>query len=275
MHFCYVDEAGDTATCSSATTEQAPLFALVGVTVPRAQQKRVIWEFLDLKKRFEPSLATKRLSDVVRFELKGSTIRRDLRATSRNRRRRATKQIDETLKILEGTGCQILGRVLVKNDGTQYKDGNVYPRSILDLARSFESLLAAADTPGLMILDSRTKVKNEGNAHIVTTQRFRTGGDPLPHLVEAPVFGHSDTHVALQLADIVASAIVFPIACHEFAQHFTGNTHVQEAYASVKPLFGQRLQQLEYRYIDADGNRAGGFRVTDPASRKPTHSLFR
>jgi hypothetical protein len=69
---------------------------------------------------------------------------------------------------------------------------------------------------GLVVLDSRTKVKNTGNADVITTQIFRQGGDPFQQFVEVPVFGHSDSHVVLQIADIIASTVVFPAACSAF-----------------------------------------------------------
>lgn len=68
-------------------------------------------------------------------------------------------------------------------------------------------------TTGLMILDSRTKVKNVGSVHGIITRKFKSGGDNLANLIESPVFGHSDSHIGLQLADIVASAGIFPMAC--------------------------------------------------------------
>ncbi|MET9328721.1 DUF3800 domain-containing protein [Tsukamurella sp. NPDC003166] len=275
MHFCYVDEAGDAERFGVDLPDQPPVFALVGMTVPSSQQKSLIWDFLQLKKEFEPRLARVRLSELIRVEVKGSSIRRDLRSHNRNTRRAAIGKLERTLRLVEEHGCQLLGKVVVKCVDQPIVDATVYPRAVSDLAASFESLLAASNDPGVMILDSRTKVKNAGNVHRITTQRFKSGGDLLPHLAEAPLFGHSDTHVPLQIVDVIASGIVFPAACLQYCGDLDWNTHVRSEYGALKERFGRRLQALEYRFVDRDGVRRGGFQVEDRVARRGTHLLFR
>lgn len=277
-HFCYVDESGDAGACDREHPDASPVFVVVGLTVSTQRLKSLTWEFLQLKKTFEPRLAAGQFSDVVRHEIKGSGLRRDLRATNRNTRRRAIGFLDKTLRLVEAHEAVLAGKVVVKPEGEALEDSTVYPRAVSHLATTLEAGLAAANTDGLLILDSRTKVKNEGNVHSITTRRFRSGGDPFPHLVEAPVFGHSDTHVVLQVADVIASAMIFPIACHAYcSERSTWNAHVRdsERFAELRERFGARLQDLEYRYIDADGVRRGGFQVDDYLGRQPTHLLFR
>jgi hypothetical protein len=104
-----------------------------------------------------------------------------------------------------------MAEVLIK--GQQPPSRWVYASAVGALAARFETQLAAADTQGCMILDARTKTKNTPSVHRITTSRFKSGGDRLPHLIESPTFGHSDAHVVLQIADLVASAVLFPMAC--------------------------------------------------------------
>lgn len=277
VHLCYVDESGDAESCGRERPDGPPVFALVGVTVPQERQKALTWDFLQLKKEFEPSLATQRLSDLVRFEIKGASIRRDLRRDSRKPRRRAERILDSVLSVVEKHECQLIGKVVTKREDGLIRDAEVYPKAIRQMAETFEAGLAAAQVHGMMILDSRTKTKNEGSVHGITTQRFKTGGDMVPHLLEAPVFGHSDTHVPLQIADILASALVFPIACHIYCSKMSWNHHVRGSnrYEGLRDRYGARLQNLEYRYLDAEGTRRGGFQVEDRIGLKPTHHLFR
>lgn len=279
MHLCYVDESGSAETYTRDHPSSSPVFVLVGVSVAAVKQKSLSMDFLKLKKEFEPQLRKEgvRLTDNIRFEVKGSTLRADLRRGSgaRNRRRRAIGFVDKTLGLLEQHGCRLMGKVIVKIEAREYRDSEIYPRAVADLAVTFNSQLGASMTQGVMILDARTKSKNEGNVHTITTRRFRTGGDPLGNLIEAPLFGHSDTHIPLQIADIVASAVIFPSACITFCGDDEWSDHHCDRYAEVRERFGQRVARLEHRYVDDEGIMRGGFQVIDPVERRPTHLLFR
>ena len=249
------------------------------MTVPQARSKDLAWEYLHLKKKFNPTLGSGKLSDLISAEVKGSKLRKDFRRerASRNVRRRAYRYVDGVFDLLERHSCQLVGKIVVKQPDLEHPPSEraTYSSAIAEMATTFQAQLASAATPGLMILDARTKVKNAPSTLGITTRRFRTGGDPYPHFVEAPVFGHSDTHIHLQIVDIIASAVVFPIAGQVYCSEADWNTHPHPRYAEVREHFGGRLQRLEYRYTDGDGNRRGGFQVIDPVERRPTHHLFR
>lgn len=281
MHLCYVDESGDAEALRSYLPDCAPVFVLVGVTVPDSTVNQLIWDFLQLKKELNPSLDRDnvRLSNVIEHEMKGSKLRADVRKDrgARNVRRRAYRALDQIFGLLDQHNCQLVGKIVVKVPDAEHPptDRAVYSQAIAEMAESFQAQLAAAGTSGMMVLDARTKVKNTPSVMGITTRRFRSGGSKFPNLVESPVFGHSDTHVPLQIADIVASAVLFPIACAEYCAELEWNTHPHPRYRDVKERYGERLQQLEYRYTDAEGVRRGGFQVIDPIDHRPTHLLFR
>lgn len=276
-HFCFIDESGDASLCDVSQPDSPPVFVLAALIVPSSRLKNLTWDYLQLKKQFEPRLLQGQLSDVVRHEIKGATLRKDLRRTGRRNTRRALGIIDKTLKLLEDHSCRIAGKVVVKKQGETLADTTVYAKAVQELAATFESSLVSASASGVMVLDSRTKTKNEGNVHSITTRRFRQGGDPYPHLLEAPLFGHSDTHVPLQIADLLASALIFPLACQVYASEHTWCTHLRNAenFAVLRTMFGARMQALEARYDSPDGRRVGGFHVEDRAGQRPTHLLFR
>jgi hypothetical protein len=279
VHTCYVDESGDAESLRSDRPDSTPVFVLVGMTVPKVHAKNLAWDYLQLKKEYNPTLATGKLSDLVAAEVKGSKLRKDLRKDrgSRNIRRRAVRYIDGVFDLIERHNCQLVGKIVVKEADAENPPSEraTYSLAIAEMAHTFEAQLASASTPGLMILDARTKVKNTPSAHGITTRRFKTGGDPFPNFVDSPVFGHSDTHVHLQIVDIIASAVVFPIACVTYCSDLGWNAHPHPRYSEVRDQFGERLQRLEYRYTDADGNRRGGFQVIDPVEHRPTHRMFR
>lgn len=174
--------------------------------------------------------------------------------------------------LLEDYSVSIVGEVYVKD--TQSLSKWVYSDAIALITQQFEAQMRAAQVSGIMILDARTKNKNVPSVHVVTTSRFKRGGDPFQHLVESPVFGHSDAHVVLQLADILVSALLFPMACAGFCNSLIDNVHIDPKYDAIRERYGQRLRLLESRYLDARGRRVGGIRVNDYMNRQPSLGLY-
>lgn len=270
---CYVDESGDEQPLR--TPLDPPVLVLAGVVVSHETATRVLWDFLELKKKFNPRhTADMTLSDLIRFEIKGSDLRSMVRKPGRRERRRAIGFLGDLVTVLERNDVAILGEVYVKSD-SRGLSGHVYPRAVARLADQFEAQLRAADTQGLMILDSRTKAKNVSSVHGITTRRFRGGGGQYQHFADSPVFGHSDAHVVLQVVDILASALLFPMACAAYCDDLVGNVHVHTVYEVLREVFGQRLRGLEQRYLDAKGRRVGGICVHDDRNRRPTLNLLR
>lgn len=273
MLTCYIDESGDEQ--ALRTPSDPPALVLGGVVVDHERAKSLIWDFLQIKKKYSPSLNSPnvQLSDVIRFEVKGSDLRRDIRSGSRRQRRRAYGLLDDVIDLLEATSVTIIGEIFIKGPNPLRRW--VYSDAIAAMAEQFEAQLRAADTNGMMILDARTKHKNVPSVHHVTTKRFKSGGDPLPHLVESPLFGHSDAHVVIQIADLLVSAFLFPMACSAYCDSLIHNTHLNPAFRDVRARYGGRLQLLEHRYLNADGRRAGGVRVCDELNRQPSLALFK
>ena len=268
MLLCYLDESGDEAPLRTAT--DPPVFVLGGVVVDADRVDALIRDFLELKQQFNPSLRSDRyeFTDRISFEVKGSNLRSDLRSSSRNSRRRAVGFLDQVVDLLELHGKQITAEVHVKG-GTALGRW-VYSRSVSQLAERFEVRLRSRDDQGLIVLDSRTKAKNVPSVAGVTTRRFSADG-ALRHLLESPVFGHSDAHVLLQLADLVVSALLFPLACAAFCLCLLDNVHPSEQYLAVQQRYGERVRLLQR---DPDGALTEGVRVVDHVDRRPTHTLF-
>jgi hypothetical protein len=214
---------------------------------------------------YNPSLGNVRLHELIASEVKGSDLRADVRSASRNRTRRAVGLMDKVVGLLIKHSCQVVARVHVKAVDAPLHDTPVYTSSLRFICSTFHEYLGQLDDSGLVVLDSRTKVKNTPNSHMVTTQMYRTGGDPFPRLIESPVFGHSDSHAALQVADIIASALLFPIACSAYCRGLTWNVHAHANYDDLQQRFGKPLKNLQYRYLDPTvGQWRGGIYVTSP-----------
>jgi hypothetical protein len=271
---CYVDESGDEQPLVGR--EAPPVLVIAGLVVAEANLKDLIWDYLAVKKKYDRHVLSmeSQLSDVIRHEIKGSNLRADFRSGRRRSARRAYGILDSVVSLLEKYHVTLVGYIHVKRDGKGPRSG-VYPDAIARIAEQFEAQLRAANTTGLMVLDARTKVKNVPSVLTIATRKFKSGGDALTHLAESPVFGHSDTHVVLQIGDIVASALLFPMACAAYCGDVQGNAHPHPAYGSISQRYGERLRKLEHRYVDDGGARRGGVIVFDTRNCRPSLDLYR
>ncbi|MGW3162744.1 DUF3800 domain-containing protein [Streptomyces sp. NPDC001142] len=275
MHLCYIDEAGNGQTLDPAKPDAPPVLVIGGFTVPRSQVKELTWAFLKVKKHYRPQLQhVTHLSELIQHEIKGSDVRKNLRAGNHSWRRAAMELVSSLLDILERHDARLLARVWIKEEGLAFNESGVYPTSVGSLTETFQAQLAHEHSRGMMVLDSRTKVKNAPNVHCVTTRKYRTGGDGLRGIIESPVFGHSDTHTLLQVSDLVVSSLLFPIACHAYLNDLKWNVHCDDAYAPLREEFGERLKKLQFRYQDASGKWRGGIVVSDRRTAQSSSLMF-
>lgn len=275
MYLCYIDEAGNGQTLAPVRPDAPPVLVVGGFTLHDSMIKDLTWEFLQIKKTYRPHLRhADHLSDVIRTEIKGSDVRKDIRAGNRDSRRGAILLLDSVLSLLEARGARLLARVWVKEEGRAFDETGVYSASVGSLTETFQAQLADAHARGVMVLDSRTKSKNAPNVHCVTTRKYRTGGDGLKGVIESPVFGHSDTHTLLQVADLLVSSLLFPIACHAYTGDLAWNVHCDGGYEPLREQFGERLRKLQFRYQDTLRKWRGGIVVSDRRTRQSSSSMF-
>ncbi|QEU85472.1 DUF3800 domain-containing protein [Streptomyces viridosporus T7A] len=276
LYLCYVDESGDGQTVDPSAPEAPPVMVIGGIVVEESALRTLTWDFIALKKQFRPTLRNAvKLSEVIRTEIKGSNIRAHLRNGNRNQVRLAHGLIDKLLIMLERHDCRVLAKICVKQDGVTNAEDAMYGASVASLCAHFEHFLAGREDRGVVILDSRTKSKNVDNVHCVTTRKFRAGGDLMPHVAESPVFGHSDSHIGLQIADLLISAVLFPAACATYAEDLTWNTHCHPAYAAIRERHCPRVGELQHRYRTATGKWTGGVVVSDRRRGRSAAELFR
>ncbi|MEU8785567.1 DUF3800 domain-containing protein [Streptomyces sp. NPDC048637] len=275
MYLCYVDESGTGQVLNPAVPDSVPVLAIGGFTVPESQMKALAWDFIALKKQFRPELRTvPTLSQVVHHEIKGETLRKCFRRPGRNQRRMAQRFLDQLLTILETRDCTVMARLWVKQDSVVNDDAAMYGASVTALCENFEHYLAARSSSGIAVLDSRNPTDNVGNVHCVTTRKFGRGGDRMPHLPESPVFGHSNTHLGLQIADLLVSAVLAPAASVTYAGDLQGNVHCHPGFREVRDLYCPRLGKLQHRYLTPSGKWTGGVVVSDARGHRSAGKLF-
>jgi hypothetical protein len=247
------------------------------VVVDHSRLTAVTHAFIDLKRTFSPGLAMRRgyeFFDALLDEMKGTDIRRDVISPRRRESRRAIRFLDQFVELLEYHKVRIFGRVWIKQ--LRYRmDGNaVFTSSIQAIFRCFQEQLEAEKDHGIVIADSRTPGQNVPVAHSIFTQKFRFAGDPYNRILEMPTFGHSNNHVGLQIADILASALLFPMSAFAYCSGHVNNVHVNPGFRILRDRYGPRLQQLQFRYANRDGRNAGGITVSDALGKKNGSHLF-
>lgn len=244
--------------------------AIVGLVVDAASVAVLTRDFLALKRKHFPGrfVNPQALSHIL-VEVKGSEILQMTRSRSRNQRRQAQRFRDELLDLIAAHGGRILGRIWVKELGKSMDPVASYCYAVQDIAMHFSQYLQVSGAEGVLIADGRTHAANEGVAHSVFTQKWRTAGDLYPYLREVPLFASSSNHAGLQVADLVASCLVFPMAASAYCKPRAGAVHSASQYADVREDFGHRLKGLQYRYRDETGRWRGGLVVSDPVGHRP------
>jgi hypothetical protein len=128
-------------------------------------------------------------------------------------------------------------------------------------------------------LDSASPIPAKGLnvpvAHSIFTQMFSAKQVHFPRILELPTFGHSENHVGVQICDLLASALIVPAAVHTYCTGHIANVHVQPGYSIIRALFTARLQQLLYRYQDAQHIWRGGITVSDAILHRPSSEMFK
>jgi uncharacterized protein DUF3800 len=280
LRVCYVDESGDTRNLPTAPPHGGvtPVLVVAAVVVDQRLLESLTREFIRIKAQFYPGLVAGTATRLERIlpEIKGADIRRALRSTAQRRnRRQALGFLDALLGLLEYHDARTFGRVWVKPVGGPCDDRSIYTFSVQDICADFQNLLESAGDTGLVIADSRSPTPNAWVAHSVFTQKFKTDGDRYPRLLEMPTFGHSQNHAGLQVADLVSSALLFPMATRCYCYGNVHNVHVDKGFEVLGPRYGSRLRSMQHRYEDDNGRRRGGLTVSDPDGKRGGGALFR
>ncbi len=277
MKVLYVDEAGCLGALPTATSNVQPVFAFVAAALDAPQVVDMTRDFLALKRRFFPGLHTSQhyLDDIL-AEVKGADIRRNAAMGNHRSRRAAFGFLDNLFTLIEQYQLKVFGRVWIKGIGEPFNGRSVYTFSMQDTCSTFQRFLATTGSQGFIIADSRNKPANTNASHSVFTRKFQANGDTFPNLVEMPVFGHSDNHAGIQVADLLCSAVVFPMAIQTYCHGRITSVHTRN-YGPLKTRYGSRLRALQFRYQDATANHRwrGGITVSDGIGSRGGGELFR
>ncbi len=277
VRICYVDESGDTRPLGRDISTIAPVCVIAGVVIEQAALSRLTQEFIELKRHWFPSLMPRngRYLDSMLVEIKGADLRKAMRdGAKRRNRRHALGFLSKFVKLLEDYDVRVIGRVWVKEPGRAINEKALYGSSIQAICAYFENFLGACNEQGIVVADSRTPALNAAVAHSIFTQKFKVAGDKYGRILEMPTFGHSENHAGIQIADLLASALLFPMASAAYCQGYVEGVHVQQDFVLLQQRFGSRLCSLQHRYKE-NGRPRGGLTVDDRIAQRHGGMLFR
>jgi Protein of unknown function (DUF3800) len=275
MYVCYIDESGDTSPLKDDKAQ--PAFIINGIIVPQARIYRITQDFLSLKQAFNPKAlpSTSPRLDWIRQEVKGSDLRKEAVSPSHRKQRYAIGFFDKVLDLLEKHDTCLVGRVFVKEPGIHVNHASIYNHSLQYICSHFEHYLDLKQSPGIAVIDSRSPAQNIIASHSIFTQKHKAGSDAYPHLMEVPSFGHSDNHAGLQLADLICSAFLWPMAMHAYCEGHITSIHIVNGYWQIGARYGTRIKRMQHRYQLANGHWDGGISVSDRLGRQSGSLLFK
>ncbi len=277
MQLCYVDEAGCTGQLAHSHSPVQPLLVVGSVFIAESELQELTHGFLKLKGRYFSPLFPDDYSllDRIQTEIKGADLRRDVRVGKRSPRRMAIGFLDDLFDLLVRLRVRLVARVWIKPIGAPINGTGLSTSSMQSLFQYFQEFLTSVNEKGCVIADSRSKTKNINVAHSVFTQKYQRMGDPYNRIVEMPTFGNSDNHAGLQVADLICSSLLFPIAAFSYCLGHVHSVHVDPAYSQLKERYGPQLRDRQFRYQDLASNWKGGITVSDPIQHRNSALMFK
>lgn len=280
MHICYLDESGDGVTLTNQNINRTMLsFGLVGLIIDSNKLESITNNYVDLKKRFFPNeipIENRfRRSEWATLEIKGSKLAFNIRSGSKSEIRQTIGFLDNFMNLIERHEIRILGRIWLKQPNVTLSEISLYTTSVQKIHVHYEKFLTTTNSQGIVIADNRSPKQNHSVSHSIHTQKFNIQGNPYPNIIEVPTYGQSQNHTGIQLADLLISGLLSPIAAAVYMKSTAPfNPHVQVAGLLLRDRYGSRLRNLQYMYKDAQNKLQGGVVISDRISNMSSRYLF-
>lgn len=267
MHLCYVDESGDSQAINNATHSVQPLLVLAGLFIDAQHVAKLTSDFAALKRKYYPTLLagiTHQLS-VLLHEVKGAEMRTAIRDNpiGSGVLTHHFHFLDEVLALLSKYDVKLVARIWLKQFGCAIKDQSVYSISIQQFCARFQEYLELTNKKGMVVADFRDPKKNSYVSHSVFTQKHKMSGDAYPRIQEIPTFGISNNHACLQLADLICSVLLAPMAARKFLSPVVSNVHTHAHYDEILRRYRKRVRALQF-HCDVNGVRHWGISLDNP-----------
>lgn len=244
LFLAYFDETGDEHPLQRP--DQLPVFVIAAIVVSQANVESLARDYLALKQ----STLSKRGgnavtgSELVKIERKGSSLRRSLREGKRGSRGAALQFLDSFLTTIEANEVRVEYSFRVK--GAASLPRGSYQMGVTEVLHSVDYHVSQCSSTFLAILDSRTHAKNAPTvAHVFDA--MTTSNESLSRLIEPPFFGHSDSHILLQVVDVLVSGILSPMLARGITK--TEPNSPFEDFAIIENRYRDRIDALRINSV--------------------------
>jgi len=278
MRFCFIDEAGDSQPINSPTQNIQPLLVISGLIIDGSKIPLLTKEFIQLKKRYFPNKFStlNHDLDILIKEIKGDELRKKIKTQnfSSSNIQSTFRFLDSIFSLLKKHDVKLVSSIWVKNFGQPLVDRSIYTLTTQQICIRFNHYLHENNDNGVVIADYRDPTKNRYVAHSIFTRKHQHKGDSLPRLYEVPTFGISDNHACLQIADILCTTLIFPMATQVFCDGIINNTFIHPNFELLRLKYKKRIRNLQYHFKNSDGIMYWGIRAKDPHRNKKAIDLF-
>jgi|GEM_PF-1283289 len=260
MLTCFIDESGCPGQLPAITANVQPLLVIAGIALDTKDISVVTRQFARLTQRYHhgQSRPNEICADLQGELIKGAEVRRAVRNDPAAAELKELPLLDSLLSMLKTHRAKLFGTVIVKTPGKEFDGRVVYGRGLFDVAEAFHGTLEALDTHGTAIADFRESKLNGRVSAELMEAKLGPAGDRLPRLLHLPTFGNSEVHAPLQMADLLCSAIAWPMAAHRFRLELAGSPFLNAVGdANTRRRFRHRLLELTPDSQSAAAQRIG------------------
>lgn len=272
MHFCFLDESGDSSMLAAPSDAKQAALIVAGLFVDARRLPAVTADLMALKRQYFPGQMTgaSNVFDALLIEIKGSDhITKVLRKQGHKATAsvRALRFLDEILDLCIRHQIRLVGRSWVKEVGQPMVDKSVYTVSAQNIVERFQEYLQQVNSEGVIIADFRDPKRNSYVAHSIFTQMHKKSGSAYPRVQETIVFGISDNHAGLQIADLLTSAALLPLLSKNYLMGRFRNAHTHPSMHIIAQRVERKIKRLEFNFQHYMG-QCRGLTVADPRNKK-------
>lgn len=249
MLTCFVDEAGCPGKLPSIDSPVQPILVVAGISLRTEDIAPLSQKFGHLVQRYRhgQSRPNDISADLQREHIKGADVRRVIRndRTTAKAEAKELPMLDDVLALLDACQARLHGTVVVKSPGADFDGRAIYSRCLMAATCSFHEHLVRQNTCGTVIADFREVTLNGRVSAQLFEAKLGSGGDRLPRLLHVPTFGNSEVHAPLQVADLICSALLWPIAACQFRGELAGSPCLHPAGDDcIRARFREPLRRL-------------------------------
>ncbi len=245
MYTCYIDEAGCPGIFPSEISTVQPALAIAGLSLHHSSTRSLNQQFIKLKQiHLYGEKRSLLLQEDLPIEIKGAELRQAIRAPGTLAAQKAHQFLSNLMNMLIVHDAKLFGQILIKSPGKEFNGNHIYSAAMQEIAHSFHHQLEQYDDCGGMVADFRNPKVNTLVSQDIAAKMLKNNSNSFPRFYEPPTFGMSNNHVGIQIADILVSTLLFPLALCEHGHEIPYGKHRVAEDSLLMKTYKKRLMTL-------------------------------